>query len=59
MVVCARPNSEAIWRTDRPRRRKALIAYLSPEVIWRYFICGSPVLGGVEEPEASQIASPT
>jgi len=28
-------------------------------VIWRYFFIGSPVLGGVEEPEVSQIASPT
>jgi len=34
------------------------MAYLSPEVIWRYFMCGSPVLGGVEEPGVSQIASP-
>jgi len=28
-------------------------------VIWRYFGNGSPLLGGLEEPEVSQVASPS
>jgi hypothetical protein len=37
----------------------AAMAYLSPEVIWRYCFIGSPVLGRVEEPEVSQTTSPS
>jgi hypothetical protein len=43
---------------DSPCLRSAWMAYRSPEVIWRYFGNGSPLLGGWEEPEVSQVTSP-
>ncbi len=54
-----RPICAAIARIESFCFLSAAMAYLSLEVIWRYFMCGSPVLGGMEEPEVSQIASPT
>ncbi len=45
--------------SECPCLLSAAMAYRSLEVIWRYFMSGSPVLGGVEEPEVSRIASPS
>ena len=54
-----RSSSVAIARVESLRFLTAAMAYLSPEVSWRYFMFGSPVLGGMEEPEVSQFASPS
>ena len=59
IVEGERPRSRAMTDSECPCLLSAAMAYLSLEVIWRYFMFGSPVLGGVEEPEVSQIASPS
>jgi hypothetical protein len=57
IVAGDRSSSVAIARVESLRFRSAAMAYLSPEVSWRYFMFGSPVLGGMEELEVSQFTS--
>ena len=57
MVEGERDSSREIARSDSPDCLRPEIAYRSCRVIWACI--GSRLLGGREEPEVSQIASPS